>query len=373
MVFNSDTLADILNSSEPDNNDVPINNSTSQIEDLSQNKIDKFINETTSDDLVMETADSLSDKPNKSNKSNRSNRSNKSRALESATSSELFDTNVDKYLNEPTSDEIRSDSNVKSNRSIFMKENSNNNDSEQLTSDIDTNTLLKVIKKIQTNNIVDSNNLVGGNVRNKKQLVIGHRKLISDSDNIHQKVEKKQTKQTKQTNAIISEDYDLLYNTDSELGTKSKSKSKPKFKINELHRMMMTQKDKLHNEVFENIMGMLNNGLLTQSNKPIEANEKNAKLIKGYIYRHISEKNPQMGGMDKILTFKTMSENEIINLVKKMPDLGELEKSILKQIEEKKANKNASKNIKSTDVSETEETSEELKTKKSSKKSSKKK
>lgn len=62
---------------------------------------------------------------------------------------------------------------------------------------------------------------------------------------------------------------------------------------------------------------MLNNGLLTQSNKPIEANERNAKLIKAFIYRQISEKNPQMGGMDKILAFKTMSENEIINMVKK--------------------------------------------------------
>ena len=43
-----------------------------------------------------------------------------------------------------------------------------------------------------------------------------------------------------------------------------------------------------------------------------------------------------MGGMDKILTFKTMNETEIINLVKKMPKLEELEQNLLKYIEDKK-------------------------------------
>ena len=183
--------------------------------------------------------------------------------------------------------------------------------------------------------------MIGGSFKNKKQLIVGHRKLISDSDQLEIKLKKI-------NKPIISNDYNLLYNSDSEFGTKSK--------LNELSRMMISQKEKLHKEILEIIMGMLNNGLLIQSNKPIEANEKNAKLIKAYIYRQISEKNPQMGGMDKILTFKTMSENEIINIVKKMPDLDKLEKIILKHMEDKKINKKNEK--KSIDISETSEASE---------------
>ena len=99
------------------------------------------------------------------------------------------------------------------------------------------------------------------------------------------------------------------------------------------------QKQSLHHEVLEMIMGMLNKGLLLQSNKPIEASEKNAKLVKAYIYRKVSEKNPEMGGMDKILSIKTMGDNQIINMVKKMHDLEELEESIRKHLEEKSKNK----------------------------------
>jgi len=73
-----------------------------------------------------------------------------------------------------------------------------------------------------------------------------------------------------------------------------------------------------------------------------------------------------MGGMDKILSIKTMNEDEIIKLIKKMPDLDELEENIKKHIEEK--NK-----MKKNNVSEESEESEEIKNKKSSKKSSAKK
>ena len=269
----------------------------------------------------------------------------------SPNASELDINNADikKYINETTSDELQepneSNLNSKSKYGVFLKNKIKYDKNNSLTSEIDTNTLLRAIKKIQTNNVIESEQLKGGAITNKKQSMIGHRKLVSDSD-----------KSIKMNKNLLSNEYDMLYNTDSELGKKSK--------INELSRMMISQKEKLHNEVLEIIMGMLNNGLLTQSNKPIEANERNAKLIKAYIYRQISEKNPQMGGMDKILTFKTMSENEIINTVKKMPNLDELEKSIQKHIEEKK-----SKNI--LETSETSESSE--KPKKSSKKTSKKK
>jgi len=348
LISNSDTLAGILSSDDKaslnKNMIYDTITSTGPIEKISKQKIDKLINETTSDELL-EKKDTISSKKNQ---------------IESETSSNVFDSNlgntdIKKIINETTSDESIGISNSKSKYSIFLKDKLSSNDISNST-EIDTNTLLKVIKKIQTNNIIESEKMLGGGNANKKQIMIGHRILISDSDKINSKKNLKLHKST-----LVSDDYNALYNSDSELGTKSK--------VNELSRMMISQKEKIHNEVLETIMGMLNNGLLTQSNKPIEANEKNAKLIKAFIYRQISEKNPQMGGMDKILAFKTMSENEIINMVKKMPNLDELEKSIQKHIEEKSAKKN---NKKSIDVSETSETSETDKPKKSSKKASKK-
>jgi hypothetical protein len=87
------------------------------------------------------------------------------------------------------------------------------------------------------------------------------------------------------------------------------------------------------------IMGMLNKGLITKNSKPIEADEKNAKLIKSYLYRVVSEKNPQLTGMDKILMIKKMNDKEIIDTLYTMPDLDELEENIRKHIEEKQKNK----------------------------------
>ncbi len=268
----------------------------------------------------------------------------KANQTESETSSDILNmanSDIEKIVNETTSVEQKenlstSEEKHNSKYKVFLKNNNVNNDS---LSEIDTDTLLKVMDKIQTKKIMESDKMVGGGI--SKQTMIGHRTLISDTENINSKKQ------------YISEDYDNFYNNDSELGTKTK--------INELSRMMISQKEKLHNEVLETIMGMLNNGLLVQSNKPIDANEKNAKLIKAYIYRQISEKNPQMGGMDKILTFKTMNDNEIINMVKKMPNLDELEESIQKHIDNKKT------------ITNTETSDEKLnKPKKSSKKSSKK-
>lgn len=336
-ILNSDTLAGILSTDDIESNlrqnETFDTMATSPVEKLSQQRIDELINDTTSEELEEKK---------------------KTNPLESETSSNIFDsvvggTNIKNIINEPTSDELintpNSITNSKSKYNIFLKDKTASNDVSN-TSEIDTNTLLKVIKKIQTNNITESEKMIGGGVSNKKQIIIGHRVLMYDS-------EKKISKSGKLS--FVSNDYDSLYNSDNESGTKST--------VNELSRMMISQKEKIHNEVLEIIMGMLNNGLLMQSNKPIEANEKNAKLIKAYIYRQISEKNPQMGGMDKILAFKTMSENEIVNMVKKMPNLDELEKSIQKHIEEKQTHKNI--------ISDTSETSEKS-SKKLSKKSSKK-
>ena len=239
---------------------------------------------------------------------------------------------------------------------IFLK-NSSDKINDQTSSDIDTNTLLKAIKKIQNNygneNIINDNLMGGGN--HNKQKIMGYRNFNEDSD-ISFINSKKNT--LSKTSEYI--DYNTLYNSDSEYGAESSTK-------NELKRMMSRQKETLHNEVLEMIMGMLNKGLLLQSNKPIEATEKNAKLVKAFIYRYVSEKNPEMGGMDKILSIKTMNENEIVNIVKKMPSLSEIEESIKKHLEEKNKNK---ANMIDSEKSESPQVDNDKK--KSSKKSSKK-
>ena len=161
------------------------------------------------------------------------------------------------------------------------------------------------------------------------------------------------------------------YNSDNKLFTGGSN--------NELSRMMQSQREKLHQEVLDMILSMLNKGLLVRKNKPIEPNEKNAKLIKAFIYRQISEKNPQMGGMDKIMIFKAMSEDEIINSIKTIPDLDELEKNIQKHIQEKQSQekKTTKKSVNNSetnnsDTSQTDTTESENLKKKVSKKVSKK-
>lgn len=337
--INQDTLSSLFNSSDIDEISIkhkqPLSTETSLDDIITNGEIKKLVNETTSDDLVASDVKKIS---------------NNLKKLESETSSNSLHTDLEKYINETTSDESLK---TNSKYNVFLKKENPLSKKNLDSSEIDTNTLLGVIKKIQENNITESENLidmVGGGSKTNKQHIIGHRKLILNN-----------FKTTQGSKLLNSDDYNELYNSDSEFGTKSK---KSKNLNNELSRMMISQKEKIHKEVLEMIMGMLNNGLITQSNKPLEATERNAKLIKAYIYRQISEKNPQMGGMDKIMMFKAMNENDIINTVKKMPDLDELEKTIQKHLEDKKTNK------KSIDVSETSEASEE--SEKPKKKSSKK-
>ena len=158
--------------------------------------------------------------------------------------------------------------------------------------------------------------------------------------------------------------------------------------------MMQNQRDNLHQQVLNTITGLLEKGEFKKDGEKIKYSENNAKLIKAYIYRKISEKNPQMGGLDKILSISKMSDQQLIDMVEKMPDLEDLEKSIKKHIEEKKkekpkdSNKSKYKSDMSEtidfDISETDESenpkkkskdskdSKTKKSKKSSKKSSKK-
>lgn len=84
---------------------------------------------------------------------------------------------------------------------------------------------------------------------------------------------------------------------------------------------------------------MLNKGEITQKNKPLEASERNAKLIKSFLYKQVSDKNPQLTGMDKILIIQKMNKSELLNHLKKLPDLDQLEKTIEEHIKNKRSQK----------------------------------
>jgi hypothetical protein len=88
---------------------------------------------------------------------------------------------------------------------------------------------------------------------------------------------------------------------------------------------------------------MLNKGEITYKNKPIEANERNAKLIKSFLYKQVSDKNPQLTGMDKILIIQKMSKSELLTHLKKLPDLDQLEKTIEEHIKNKRMERDNNK------------------------------
>ncbi len=259
---------------------------------------------------------------------------------------------------------------------------------------IDTDVLMRAIDNIQsskkTNNV---NFLEGGGVKSEK--IMGYRKLLLHSDksdnNIYTRTNEnsireskisKLSKYSKKSNKSddLSINLDLYY-SDGENGTST----------NELSRLINSRKNDLHTEVINMIMGMLNKGLITKNSKPIEASEKNSKLIKSFLYRIVSEKNPQLTGMDKILMIKKMNDKEIIDSLTKMPDLDELEENIRKHIESKQksreetdsdnngSKKNSKKNSDSSASAndekpkkKTSKKSEQSRVKKFSKKSSKK-
>lgn len=93
-------------------------------------------------------------------------------------------------------------------------------------------------------------------------------------------------------------------------------------------RMKQTEITILHKEILDMINELLNKKLLFQSNKVIESTNKNASLIKCYIYSKICQKNYNMDKKEQLLLIKNMDENEIIKIVKKMPNLYKLEEYI---------------------------------------------
>ena len=118
--------------------------------------------------------------------------------------------------------------------------------------------------------------------------------------------------------------------------------------INELSLLMNNRKNDLHKEVENIILKMLNDEKITIASKIIEASEKNALLIKSFLYNYVKNKSPQLSGMDKIMKVKEMPEHEILVILKDMPDIDKYEKQINKFKEENLKNKEEyfkSKNI----------------------------
>ena len=198
----------------------------------------------------------------------------------------------------------------------------------ELSDSVKTDALMSAIENIGSRDVRPVDRPMEGG---SKQKVMGYRKLnihSENSDNILERVNENDiSKTSRMTKYSKTKDLPLnldLYYSDAETGGTQ----------NELSRLINSRKNELHNEVINMIMGMLNNGTITRKSKPIEATEKNAKLIKSYLYRIVSEKNPQLTGMDKILIIKKMSEKEIIEMLTKMPDLADLEETIRKHIEQ---------------------------------------
>jgi len=112
---------------------------------------------------------------------------------------------------------------------------------------------------------------------------------------------------------------------------------------NELSRLITSRKDEIHQEVINNILSLLNKGLIVKNSKPVESNEQNARWIKAFLYRNVSEKNPQLNGMDKIILIKKMTESELIASINKMPSMEEMGEIIRKKTEENLKNKESRK------------------------------
>lgn len=183
-----------------------------------------------------------------------------------------------------------------------------------------------------------------------KNKIVGWRKLILHSDlemgqddsedkskNKHKnKHHKRDLNEDKKNESDDDDDDDDEDNDeDDEEETESDVENTEEETGNELKRLINSRKNELHTEVLNTIMEMLNKGEITHKNKPIEANERNAKLIKSFLYKQVSEKNPQLTGMDKILIIQKMNKSELLTHLKKLPDLDQLEKTIEEHIKNK--------------------------------------
>ena len=137
---------------------------------------------------------------------------------------------------------------------------------------------------------------------------------------------------------------------------------------NELSRLINSRKDELHKEFLNTLLELLNKGDIKQNNKPIEATEQNAKTLKTFLWKKVSEENPQFSGMDKILQLKKMNDSEIIKSLTNLPNFEKYQKEILLNIEKNKLEKEKFSSKKNNELNSDSESEPEPKKKKKSKK-----
>jgi hypothetical protein len=259
----------------------------------------------------------------------------KPKVLPSTKLSDTSSINVgDKTLSET------SEASIKSPKGTLDKLIKNNTNSE-----ITTDELSNFVNKLKNN----QGNQFGG--KNKK--IIGWRKLILHSDlemggedssekNNKYKKNEEDNEEAEEDNEEDEEDEDEDEEEEDESAEKDDEESDEKDEsddekpTNELNRLINSRKNELHTEVLNTITEMLNKGEITYKNKPLEANERNAKLIKSFLYKQISDKNPQLTGMDKILIIQKMNKADLLKLLKNLPDLDQLEKTIEEHIKNKR-------------------------------------
>ena len=87
---------------------------------------------------------------------------------------------------------------------------------------------------------------------------------------------------------------------------------------------------------------MLYNQNILYKNNPINNTEINARLIKSFLYKEISNKYPKYNSFDKISTINKLNDNELSNLLEGLPDLDEYYTNI-QQSKEKRTKENKDK------------------------------
>ena len=97
----------------------------------------------------------------------------------------------------------------------------------------------------------------------------------------------------------------------------------------------ISKKTLLNDEVQSRISKMLYNKNIFYQNNPVDNTEKNARLIKSFLFRKISSKYPKYNSFTKILTINNLDDNELSKLLLDLPNLDEWYNNIQKYKEKR--------------------------------------
>ncbi len=85
----------------------------------------------------------------------------------------------------------------------------------------------------------------------------------------------------------------------------------------------LSRKTILHNQVQDKILDMLNNKEILYQNIPVQNLEKNARLIKSFLYKEISLEYPKLNSYNKILKINQLNKDELLLIFNNLPNLEE--------------------------------------------------